>query len=220
MSDWSKVNIKNVHVRGLLCDLDNTLYSYNACNKAGLDAVKQMAEKNYNLSGDLFEKHWNLSRQLVHNDLAPFGAGHSRLLYAQKVAEQHFGYTHPEFTLLAEETYWSAFLDKMEWDMQAKAFLERAKMAGLDVCIITDLTAQIQHRKWLKLDLGRYARYMVTSEEAGYEKPQPAIFNLALKKLGMKPEEVIMIGDSLSKDVEGANALGIRAYHIKRDESC
>ncbi len=179
-----------------------------------------MVGEKFAISGEAFDEYWNNARQMVHKDLTLFGAGHSRLLYAQKVAEQHFGYTHPEFTLLAEETYWSAFLDVMEWDVQAKAFLERAKMAGLDVCIITDLTAQIQHRKWLKLDLGRYARYMVTSEEAGYEKPQPAIFNLALKKLGMKPEEVIMIGDSLSKDVEGANALGIRAYHIKRDESC
>ncbi len=218
MFNWDKISLKNV--QGLLCDLDNTLYAYEPCNKAGFMALRHLADEKFNIPSKAFDEFWKEARKIVHKDLAHFGAGHSRLLYAQKVAEQHFGYTHPEFTLLAEETYWSAFLDKMEWDMEAKEFLERAKMAGLDVCIVTDLTAQIQHRKWLKLDLGRYARFIVTSEEAGYEKPQPAIFNLALKKLGMKPEEVIMIGDSLSKDVEGANALGIRAYHIKRDESC
>ncbi len=180
-------------------------------------ALRHLADEKFDIPHDIFDEYWKQARQMVHKDLASFGAGHSRLLYAQKVAEQHFGHTHPEFSLLAEETYWSAFLDAMEWDVEAKAFLERAKLAGLDVCIVTDLTAQIQHRKWLKLDLGRYARYMATSEEAGYEKPQPAIFNLALNKLGMQPEEVIMIGDSLSKDVEGAKALGILAYHINRE---
>ena len=215
MFNWDKIALANV--QGLLCDLDNTLYAYEPCNKAGFMAVRHLADEKFNIPSKAFEQYWKEARKIVQKDLAPFGAGHSRLLYAQKVAEQHFGFTHPEFTLLAEETYWSAFLDVMEWDVQAKAFLERAKLAGLDVCIVTDLTAQIQHRKWLKLDLGRYARYMATSEEAGYEKPQPAIFNLALNKLGMQPEEVIMIGDSLSKDVEGAKALGIRTYHINRE---
>jgi HAD superfamily hydrolase (TIGR01549 family) len=215
---WDKISLANV--QGLLCDLDNTLYAYEPCNKAGFMAVRHLADEKFNIPSKAFEEYWKEARKIVHKDLAPFGAGHSRLLYAQKVAEQHFGFTHPEFSLLAEETYWSAFLDSMEWDVEAKAFLERAKSSGLDVCIVTDLTAQIQHRKWMKLNLGRYARFMVTSEEAGYEKPQPDIFNLALNKLGMKPDEVIMIGDSLSKDVEGAKALGIRAYHVKRDESC
>jgi putative hydrolase of the HAD superfamily len=214
-NSWSDIKLTNL--QGVLIDLDDTLYAYKPCNEKGYAAVRQLAGEMYAIPSDSFDELWKQGRQMVHNDLAPFGAGHSRLLYAQKVAEQHFGYTQPEFTLLAEETYWSAFLDTMVWDVEAKAFLERAKRTGLDVCIVTDLTAQIQKRKWLKLDLGSYARYMVTSEEAGFEKPQPAIFNLALKKLGMKPEEVIMIGDSLSKDVEGARALGIRAYHINRE---
>lgn len=196
--------------------MDNTLYAYEPCNMAGYAAVRHMAEFRYNIPENVFDECWKQARHKVHQDLAPFGAGHSRLLYAQKLAEQYFGYTHAEFTLLAEETYWTAFLDCMVWDNDAREFLERAKQAGLHICIVTDLTAQIQHRKWQKLELGRYVRYMVSSEEAGYEKPKPEIFNLALQKLGMAPNKVIMIGDSLSKDVQGAEAMGIRAYQIKR----
>jgi len=212
---WNNIEIQDI--KGILCDLDDTLYAYEPCNKAGYAAVRQLACEKFAIPGEAFDEYWKQGRQVIHHDLASFGAGHSRLLYAQKVAEQYFGHTHPEFTLLAEEAYWSAFLDRMEWDADARSFLERAQQAGLDICIVTDLTAQIQHRKWLKLGLGAHVRYMVSSEEAGYEKPEPAIFKLALQKLGMKPEEVIMIGDSLRKDVQGAEVMGIRAYHIKRE---
>jgi len=40
------------------------------------------------------------------------------------------------------------------------------------------------------------------------------MFKTALKKLKLKPNEVIMIGDSESKDIKGAEALGIRPYKI------
>jgi putative hydrolase of the HAD superfamily len=215
LNNWNNTSIEGL--KGILCDLDDTLYAYEPCNKEGYAAVRNLTVENFGIPGKAFDEYWKQGRQAVHEDLAQFAAGHSRLLYAQKALEKYFGHTHPEFTLLAEETYWSAFLDTMEWDSEALAFLEKAKQAGLDVCIVTDLTAQIQHRKWLKLDLGRYVRYMVTSEEAGYEKPHPAIYNLALQKLGVHAGEVIMIGDSLKKDVQGAEALGIRAYHVKRE---
>lgn len=215
MNNWNNISIEGL--KGILCDLDDTLYAYESCNKAGYAAVRHLAGEKYGIPGEAFDEYWKQGRQVVHHDLAAFGAGHSRLLYAQKAFEQCFGQTRPEFILLAEETYWSAFLDTMKWDSEALAFLEKVKQAGVDVCIVTDLTAQIQHRKWMKLNLGRYARYMVTSEEAGYEKPHPAIYNLALQKLAMGSNEVIMIGDSLKKDVQGAEALGIRAYHIKRE---
>lgn len=215
MNNWNNISLEGF--RGILCDLDDTLYAYEPCNKAGYEAAKRLANVEFGVEPDSFDKLWNAGREKVHFDLAPFAAGHSRLMYAQKLAESHFGYTHADFTVKIEEAYWSTFLDAMKWNMEAENFLIQAKKAGMVVCIVTDLTAQIQHHKWLKLDLGRFARYMVSSEEAGYEKPNPVIFKLALDKLGMKPDEVIMIGDSHKKDILGAEALGIRAYHIKNE---
>ena len=40
-------------------------------------------------------------------------------------------------------------------------------------------------------------------------KPYPAIFNTALKALGVNPEESLMVGDRLNTDIQGANQLGI-----------
>ena len=45
-------------------------------------------------------------------------------------------------------------------------------------------------------------------------KPQPHIFRVALARLGMRPEEVAMVGDSLNSDVKGAQGVGLRTIWI------
>ena len=55
-----------------------------------------------------------------------------------------------------------------------------------------------------------------TSEDARAYKPRKELFELALKKTGLLPEEVIHIGDSLSSDVKGASALGIHTLWLNR----
>lgn len=55
-----------------------------------------------------------------------------------------------------------------------------------------------------------------TSEDAKAYKPRQELFKLALDKTGLKPDEVIHIGDSLSSDVKGAESLGIRALWLNR----
>jgi HAD superfamily hydrolase (TIGR01549 family) len=59
------------------------------------------------------------------------------------------------------------------------------------------------------LDVGWDA--CVVSVEAGYLKPHPAIFELALAELEIEPSEALMVGNSLLEDIGGAQALGIRA---------
>ena len=51
------------------------------------------------------------------------------------------------------------------------------------------------------------------------EKPHGRMFQLALDKLGAKPEEAIMVGDSLPKDVQGGRSIGMAAMW-KHPEDC
>ena len=55
-----------------------------------------------------------------------------------------------------------------------------------------------------------------TSEDARAYKPRRELFELALEKTGLAPEEVIHIGDSISSDVKGASALGIHTLWLNR----
>ena len=55
-----------------------------------------------------------------------------------------------------------------------------------------------------------------TSEDARSYKPRKELFELALNETGLRPDEVVHIGDSLSSDVRGASALGIKALWLDR----
>jgi len=50
---------------------------------------------------------------------------------------------------------------------------------------------------------------IVTSEQAGFKKPNRGIFDYALNKIDAWPGEVIMIGDNFEVDIRGARAAGI-----------
>jgi len=88
---------------------------------------------------------------------------------------------------------------------------------GTDICLITDLTAHIQYRKIKKLGLDKYIKQIITSEEAGVEKPNPVMFNMALQKLDKSVSDVCMIGDNYTKDIIGATSLGINSFWMNRE---
>jgi HAD superfamily hydrolase (TIGR01549 family) len=56
------------------------------------------------------------------------------------------------------------------------------------------------------------------SRAHGWTKPHPSIFEAVLERLGVEPDEAAMVGDSPEDDVEGARAVGIRAFLIDRDD--
>ncbi len=116
------------------------------------------------------------------------------------------------------EAYWGTFLEKMQLFDGAREFMDRMRAHGITMMICTDLTAHIQHRKIEALGIAGDIKYLVTSEEAGKEKPAPEMFALCLEKLGVKPEEVCYLGDSPVKDVEGARAAGMRAVRFYPEE--
>jgi putative hydrolase of the HAD superfamily len=57
----------------------------------------------------------------------------------------------------------------------------------------------------------------LTSRAHGWTKPHPTIFQAALGLLDVDPADAAMVGDSLEEDVEGALALGMRAFLIDRE---
>ncbi|HEV2429516.1 MAG TPA: HAD-IA family hydrolase [Thermoplasmata archaeon] len=54
------------------------------------------------------------------------------------------------------------------------------------------------------------------SQEAGAEKPNPAIFSKALQRAGASPSEAVHVGDSIAHDVEGAIRSGIEPIWVDR----
>jgi putative hydrolase of the HAD superfamily len=59
----------------------------------------------------------------------------------------------------------------------------------------------------------------VSSAQHGFMKPHPSIFEAALKLASVSASEAVMVGDSLSQDVEGARRVGMRGVLVRRAES-
>jgi 2-haloalkanoic acid dehalogenase type II len=57
---------------------------------------------------------------------------------------------------------------------------------------------------------------VLVSDSVGFRKPRPEIFRATLGALGTAPEETLHVGDSLTADVAGAAALGLRTAWITR----
>jgi HAD superfamily hydrolase (TIGR01549 family) len=74
-----------------------------------------------------------------------------------------------------------------------------------------DLDAFVAHHK-LDVDAA------VASGKHGKTKPHPTIFRAVLERLGVTPAAAVMVGDSPEDDVEGARALGMRAFLLDRED--
>lgn len=82
---------------------------------------------------------------------------------------------------------------------------------GIVSNIDEDSLHPLLRRAGLEDVLGAWTR----SEEAGSCKPDAAIFHLALRKAGCRPEQGLFIGDSPEQDVAGAPPLGMTPVRIQ-----
>ena len=67
-----------------------------------------------------------------------------------------------------------------------------------------------------KMGIGEYICLVVSCEETGIAKPNPAIFRLALKRANCAAENSVMIGDRLDNDIIPAKQLGMHTIWIRQ----
>jgi HAD superfamily hydrolase (TIGR01549 family) len=193
----------------VIFDTDNTLYPYEPAHKAATESVVKKAINIFGVSESEFTQALESSRSEVKNRLGNTAGSHSRLLYFQKTIE-HLGMgTRILTTLDLEQTYWRTFLANTKLFPGVIEFLQLLKNKGIKTANITDLTAQIQFRKMVYFGLDEYFDYVVTSEEAGSDKPDSRPFKIALKKLNIPANKIWMVGDDCDSDIFGAHMVGM-----------
>lgn len=193
----------------VIFDTDNTLYEYDPAHQKAMFAVNEKANKLLGIAPENFSKAYMEARDQVKKNLGNTASSHSRLLYFQRTLEILGLKTQLLMTLDLEQTYWRIFLGASKIFPGIQDFIQDLRAAGVRTAIVTDLTAQIQFRKIIYFGLDNYFDYVVTSEEAGADKPSKAPFEIALNKLQVTPEKCWMIGDSAVADIGGAKNLNI-----------
>jgi HAD superfamily hydrolase (TIGR01549 family) len=110
-----------------------------------------------------------------------------------------------------------------EYKWEFKAFddslpaLGTLKQRGLIIGLISNV-AQDMESTYEKLGLQPYLDFKVTSAEVGFDKPRPEIFQAALKKAAVNPDEALYVGDQYQIDIVGARGVGIKALLIDRND--
>lgn len=84
--------------------------------------------------------------------------------------------------------------------------------------IITNGFAEIQSKKMKSSKIHHYFTEIITSESVGLKKPNPKVFNYALKAANATTANSVMIGDSLEADIQGALNVGLQAIHFVFDD--
>lgn len=77
-----------------------------------------------------------------------------------------------------------------------------------DIGILTNGFTEIQKKKFDRFNLYDIAKHIVISEEVGFMKPQPEIFEHATKLTGFDPESILYVGDSYTSDIMGGSQWG------------
>ena len=95
--------------------------------------------------------------------------------------------------------------------------LDELKERGLTLGLISNVDRDIS-ADYDKLGLGNWLQLKIISKDVGFTKPHPQIFQAAVVKAKVKPEESIYVGDQYDIDVVGANGVGMRGILIDRHD--
>jgi putative hydrolase of the HAD superfamily len=193
--------------KAILFDLDNTLRDFMdmklACTdaaveamvKAGLDMDIEEAKKQlYDIYFDIGIEHpkiFEVFLERVHKEIDPKILAKGILAYRNTQDEHMHAYPGvPEM-------------------------LDKIHEKGIKTCIVTDAP---RLKAWMRLtEIGLEDKFdhVITFDDTNNHKPSELPFKLALEKLNLKPEDVIMVGDNPQRDIVGAKNIGIKAVWAK-----
>ena|SRR3989338_1043618 len=194
-------------IKAVMFDLDNTLIDFmriksasveaavNAMVGAGLPLNKEEATKK------LYEVYWKT------------GIEYQRIF--QKFLREVTGKIDYRILAMGIVAYRNQQNQIIGPYPQVLPTLLKLKERGLKLAIVTDAPRLKAWIRMTEIKLQDFFDVVVTFEDTGKHKPDPAPFRLALKRLGLKPTECLMVGDWPEKDIKGAKSLGIKTAFAK-----
>jgi putative hydrolase of the HAD superfamily len=209
------------NIKHIFFDLDHTLWDFDKNSALTFDKIFRL----HNVEVDT--KHF-LSRYKLIN------LNYWKLYREERIDKASLRYgrlksTFDEISYKAEDhlihqlsedymTYLSTFNHLLEGTIDVLEYLK----PNYELHIITNGFEEAQQKKMDVSNLSHFFNTVTNSEKAGVKKPNPIIFDYALKSAKAKAHESIMIGDNYEADVLGALDVGFDAiyfnYHNQQPE--
>jgi putative hydrolase of the HAD superfamily len=93
--------------------------------------------------------------------------------------------------------------------------LDRLKERGYRLGLISNFEGWLEEML-VELEVGHLFDAAVISGVEGVEKPDPRIYEIAIARVGVKPESAVHVGDSVAADVRPALSVGLKAVLLDR----
>lgn len=208
-------------IRGVLFDLDGTLVDHES---AAADAVVAALADMDGAEGVEPAALGRLWVEIEHAAMDRYLAGEigfqeqRRLRVARLRAELGL----PAWTDEQADEWFTGYLREYEraWRTYPDALpaLERLRRERPEAAlgVVTNGNGQQQRRKLAQTGLAALMPTVVVSGEVGVAKPDPEIFQIACRRLGLPPQEVAYVGDRHQTDALAAKAAGLRGIWLDR----
>lgn len=203
--------------KAAIFDLDDTLYSFEGVHPRALDAVAAELERLHGFPREKTRAENSRLFKLQQEQTNGQGGCHSRCVRFQILCEEQ-GFPLSLATKL-DELYWSVYLSDIVPFPGVPELLDELRARGVRVGVGTNMTARWQLLKLEKLGLLDRIDFMVSSEEAGADKPSPKLFDLCVRKAGCAPSECVFTGDNAELDARAADACGLHGVWFAPDEA-
>lgn len=193
-------------IKAVFFDLDDTLYDTSGFAKlARRAAINVMIDAGLPLSSD---EAYRMLKGIIREK----GSNYDK--HFNVLTKRVFGEEKPLLIALGMITYHNVKFALLRLFPETMSTLIYLKSKGYHLGVISNGVTIKQWEKLIRLGLHHFFDEVVTSQEAGVEKPDERIFQLALDKMGCKAEKSVMIGNKFSDDISGAINIGMCAILV------
>ncbi|KAI4937417.1 uncharacterized protein J4E92_002148 [Alternaria infectoria] len=210
-------------------DLDDTLHKFRKASSAAVDATLRLILENHARHEPSSGEPLTVA-ELKAEYLKILKTGTSTAFVDGKTSHEYraerfqgvvnaFGIDCTEQQMQALlDTYETAIMQNLQLKEGAILLLRTLKQQGKSIAIITEGPQDSQERTVAALGLEPYFDRLVTTNKLGVAKID-GLFSKALEMIGVKSEEVVMIGDSWDRDVVPAVKVGIDCvWFVQKEE--
>jgi len=212
--------------KSVFFDLDRTLWDFES---NAMDTFIEMYDK-HNLNVifpdfDTFHKTYRGINKQLWEEYRNGNIEKEVLKYKRfELTLEEFGYQDETLAKKLGEDYVTLSANKTKLFPDTHSMLAYLKNK-YNLHIITNGFHEVQFKKIKNCNLEQYFQKIITSEQAGTQKPHIDIFQFALKEANTGAEKSIMVGDDLEGDIKGAKSAGIdqvffNPNHQSHQEAC
>jgi len=193
-------------IKAIYFDIDDTLYDTSGfAELARKAALSVMIDAGLPLNS---QEAYILLREIIKEK----GSNYDK--HFNVLTKRVFGEEKPLLIALGMITYHNVKFALLRLFPDTISTLIYLKKKGYRLGVISNGLTIKQWEKLIRLDLYHFFDEVVTSEESEVEKPNKAIFKLAMNRMNCEPQMSVMIGNNFKEDIMGAIKVGMSAILV------